>query len=279
MPLCSYFTHNLMRDFDDFEKTVIRKIKHLKENGIIVNFSSLLDDYLENRGVKMDRANKLAWVQYDTTMCCTYDQQTKGWSPDQRFNAIDITITIDVIIRLIFLLNYLEKEGYVFTYNFARVNDNIISHNRIASNVEPVALEISDANIAELLINYFHKNIFASQTIVDLVNDNFKSKEEIRHEENIRIANDSIIESKRSVKLAKNAIWVAIATALVGIIISVYQIISPPDPNQQMLNDDKNTTRLEGQILKVINNTDQLNQSFSKHDTLNVRITKSKEKE
>lgn len=44
-----------MREFDDIEKRIIRKLKDFKERGVNLNFLSLLNDFFQDRGLEIQK--------------------------------------------------------------------------------------------------------------------------------------------------------------------------------------------------------------------------------
>jgi|GEM_PF-1379878 len=218
-----------MRTFDDFEKGLLRQLKIYYENGILQNWISLLDGFLENKEIKLNRNQNTVTIGFDYNIYGLNNQQARNLIDDVN----EITI---VIVKTIFLLQYLEKNGYVFLFNES--GNNLNGHSRISSNNPPISHQIPDADVCKLIIEYFSKTIVISQAIVDLVNDNFISKEEQRHNETIRVSSENLVEARRGlgisednlaeakkgIKISRFAVGVAIVIGAASIVMSTTSI-------------------------------------------------------
>jgi hypothetical protein len=189
-----------MRAFDDFEKGILRKLKLYYESGILQNYISLLDDQFENKEIVINKTHNIVTIGFD------YDKYMPSSSNGAHTISDEVNNISIILIRTIFLLKYLEENGYVFLFHESKQSTSPNKHSRITSSKIPISHEIADKNVCEIIINYFTKTILISQAILELVNDNFISKEEIRHNENIKISNDNLYEAKISVKLAEKSI-------------------------------------------------------------------------
>jgi hypothetical protein len=184
-----------MRTFDDFEKNILRKLKEYYEGGILQNHISLLDDEFDYKEIVIDKTNNIVTIGFD------YDRYMPNGN-NGAYNLIDEVNHISrVLIKTIFLLKYLEDNGYVFMFNESKQSDSPNIHSRITSSKKTIRHEIADKNVCNIIINYFTKTILISQAIIDLVNDNFISKEEIRHNENIKLSIDNLNEAKNLFKI------------------------------------------------------------------------------
>jgi hypothetical protein len=148
-----------MRTFSQFEKKIIRKIKINKEHGQHIRFTELMDDYLVDKGFRIDSAGNKSYILFNAKSFCAYDNAQNMWIPTngnilaKMFNEIN-----EVIIETIFLLEYLEKNGYIFFYKQANSTNN--DYSKIPPNNPVSLLIISDQNITKILIDNFHKSIF-----------------------------------------------------------------------------------------------------------------------
>lgn len=245
-----------MREFDDFEKQIIRKLKTFKEKGIYLNFLSILDDYYKDRAIEIKRDTKEGWIQFDTKKFANYDKNINAWIPKQDL-VKEIAPSIDIIIRIIFLLSYLEKNGLIFLYDFATSNENISSFPKLNTPPEPTRLPLPDKKVIDLLIDYYYKEIFISQSIVNLVNNEFKTKDEIQHEETIAYANKSLKTGEESIKTANFAVIVSIIIGSVGLVVAGYSTYQTYQISQKPI--DINTTQLKVFENKAYEMTTKLN--------------------
>lgn len=289
-----------MRTFNPVEQEVIKKLKYYYDNGIYQNLLSLLDNDLENKEIVRDLTTNSVSINFDTTVY--YPE-----NDDEAYNFInEVTVISRVLIQTIFLLQYLESTGYIFMYD---EGSSINSHSRISDGHTKIKYDIGDKTVCKLINEYFSKTIVISQDIVDLVNDNFISKEEIRHIENLRVANenlaeakaavlqsqisnnqaqqglklaadsikiatDDLAESKKSVGLSRIGIWTAIITGGLSLIISTFSIVvSYQTSNQPTKIDSNQFQKAEKMMNSVIDNQKA---TKNKLDTMSTYIRKIK---
>jgi hypothetical protein len=213
-----------MREFDDFEKKTIRKLKSFKEKGVNLNFLSLLDDFLNDKGVEITRSTKEGWIYFDVNKFAYYDSSINTWIPKVELTQ-EVASTTEIIIKTIFLLDYLEKNGLVFLYDLVQKDKDVESFPEIKISPHPLRLVISEKKVVELLIIFFHKEVVISQSIITLVNNDFLTKEEIQHSETIEYANRSLLTGEKSIKVANRAINISIALGLISVLLSLYSIV------------------------------------------------------
>ncbi|OKL39979.1 hypothetical protein [Pontibacter flavimaris] len=212
-----------MREFDEVEKQILRKIKRYKESGITINFSAILDDFYKDRALKIRRDTKESWILFSNSKFGKFDSNIGAWIPkDEMIKGV--APSTEILIKIIFLLNYLEKNGFIFLYDFAGSDEKVSIFPTLDSSPRPHPFPISDKKLTELLIEYFYKEVYISQSIVTLVNNDFKTKDEIQHDEAIKLANDSLIVGRDSIKIGKQSIKVgkdSIKTANKAITVSI----------------------------------------------------------
>lgn len=261
-----------MREFDDFEKEIIRKLKNFKERGVNLNFLSILDDFFTDRGIEINNKTNEAWICFNTTKFCNYEKSINAWIP--KTDLIYETVpTTEVIIKVIFLLNYLDKNGIIFLFDFAKSDKDVHSYPEFKTKQTPTKLEISDKKVTKLLIGYFYKEIVISQSIITLVNNKFLTVEELQHAENISYANrsleaaeNSLIEARRSITTANRAIIYSIILGLIGLCISTYSIIltqrqleQPIEIKIEQFNKQKNSIDKTNELKKNSCQLDSIN--------------------
>lgn len=257
-----------MREFDDFEKRIIRKLKGFKERGVNLNFLSILADFFTDRGIEVNKKTDEAWICFDTRKLCTYDQSINAWIPKVDL-VYETAPTTEVIIKVIFLLNYLDKNGIVFLFDFARSDKDVVSFPEFNTKPVPTKLIVSDKKVVELLISYFHKEIVISQSIITLVNNNFLTTEEIQHAENVGYANRSLKAAEKSIKSANRAIKYSIILGVVGLVISIYSIVLTQRQIEQPIEIKKEQLENLKSTLKPIDETKVLEKISNQIDSLN----------
>jgi hypothetical protein len=85
--------------------------------------------------------------------------------------------------------------------------------------------EIIDENIKKSLINYSQKTIIISETLREYVRNDFKTPEQIRHDENLKIAKQNLEVAHESIKKVKKGLcfsMISIVIAIIAIITSIY---------------------------------------------------------
>lgn len=227
-----------MRTFDTFEQQLIQKLKDLYVRGTLPNMIFLIDDCFQNMGLDFNKPKNIVHILYDSDFYPVNETSSE--------NIITESTKISrVLMKTIFLLEYLESQGYIFMFTEGMQTKKIEQYSKISNEIPPIKQQINDPKICKLILEFYPKSILISQSIVDLVNDNFKSKEEIRHVENLRVANEnleeakiavvkaensvniasqSLLESKKGVKLSRCSIWVALGIGILSLCISSYSI-------------------------------------------------------
>lgn len=249
-----------MREFDEFEKNLITKIIYFKQAELSSNFRSILGSFMIDRGIEIDTRTNEAWIYFDRDKFSDYNSESNTYLPKSDFIE-QLTPTINIIIKIIFLLDYLEKNGLIFLYNFAQTSDEILSHPSLKSKPEPLRLTIPDKKIIGLLEDFFHKEIIISQNLVSLVDDNFCTKEDIRHKKTIQIANESIKVSKEAILISYVIGGFSIIFSIVSLIQSYYLSSKPVEISAeqiQMIQHEIKNKSTELLISKTNNKIDSL---------------------
>lgn len=192
-----------MRNFDSFEKEILLNLKSLKENNPEVSFISLLHPYLSDKGIKIDFINKKLFILFDSLKYSSIQNNVRVPSGDFKGEAKNI---LDFIIRIGMLLTYLEKEGQIFTYNSFAPNDSYASYARITNDLEPILHEITDDKIITFLSKLYFQYVFVGQGLVDIVNNDFKTEEQLRNLANQHLATKNLELAKSSFEEAKLAL-------------------------------------------------------------------------
>lgn len=278
-----------MRTFDQFEESLIRNLKIYYDGGILQNFFSLIDNYLVDKSIIFNKPENKVFIGFDI-------EKFFPESYDQDNNLIDEANKISlVLVKTIFLLNYLESNGYILMFSEGKPEDKIPPFSRITSLKKPITQEIYDPKICELILEYYSKSIVISQAIIELVDDNFISKEEIRHNENIRVANENLQEakiavqqseraisiattdlgeSKKSVTLSRNSIWVAIGLGILSLGLSTYSIWESNQTKTQKVEIDSTQYKSAEKMMNSV--IDNQKATKNKLDTISTIISKIK---
>jgi hypothetical protein len=212
-----------MREFDSFEKQIIRKLKDHKEAELSINFLLLLETLLVDRGIEIKKSTKDAWIYFDASRFAYYDNAVDAWILKASLLP-EVAQTIEHIIKLIFLLDYLETKGLVFLYEFSQNERDTESFPKIEEPFTPLRMPISEKKVVEMLLSFFQKEIVVSQSITTLVTNNFLTRREVQHMETIEYANRSLRTGERSINMANRATGVSIVLGAASVLLSLYSI-------------------------------------------------------
>ena len=251
------------------EKDFLKSIVNLSKRTRNMFFGNLVDKYLSNIDVHITDKKDVEY-RFDEQ----YFIETKSLH--------EVTLKISwTFLRFIKLLKYLEENNYLNFY--LEIEDpNDARFGGLLRNNSFIVYKIHDQEFKNLLINYSFKTIIIGQTLVDFVENDFKTKEQLRHEENIKIAERNLIianasldkaeigisQSKKSVRRATIAIIISIILGLISIISSFY--ISYKQSNSETRFENKQFSSLN----KVLMSIDSKLKNYNVHDTLNAKIVK-----
>jgi hypothetical protein len=102
-----------MREINNFEKDILRRIIHYHNNGIVSNVASILDHRLVNKDIFLDYQNNSAEIRADIQF---YNQGT----------LIDEVRTLTLeIVTVVNLLKDLQNHSYVSLFLEAPLPNNI----------------------------------------------------------------------------------------------------------------------------------------------------------
>lgn len=213
-----------MITLSDLEKDFLKRIVDLSERTHDMFLGNLLDRDLQNIDVYLDRQGNIAEFRFD--------QQFFPADTDFVYKVREMSWTF---MKLVKLLKYLESENYLYLYQESAPNNTSRFGQLIQSNPY-ISYQIYDPDIKRLLIDYSHRTIVVGQTVIDYVKNNYQTLEQIRHtenihiaEQNLKVANESIdkaeigiTQSKKSIKTATWAIIISIILGLISIWTSFY---------------------------------------------------------
>jgi hypothetical protein len=171
-----------MRALNDFEKDIIRRIVTQNHRDIV----TLLDPYMLDKDIVLDYTTRTAIVHFDQAI----------YLPNNNYGAnrlIDEVLTIsDIIISIVGILDYLRQNNYLKLIQGA-ATPTPPRFGRLVQGHQSITYQIYDQEITELLLINAFKTIKVEQSLLDFVSDNFRTKDEIRHNENISWAKKAFI--------------------------------------------------------------------------------------
>ncbi|HCT30229.1 MAG TPA: hypothetical protein DIW31_05740 [Bacteroidales bacterium] len=228
-----------MRHFETKEKEILKILDSL--NGS--KFENLLLDKIRDNKLIIDLGQRKAHIRY----------KTKAFHPDKEEKR-DISIQANELHERIYLavtlVNYFEKQGFIGLFINQYLSSTVEIGNKELDN-SGLLTPIIDENINELLVNYTGKVLIITSEFHEFVKNNFIFKEEIRH--------------NQIIKLTWAGIITAISVGIISIGASIWSISNSEVENFH--NDFKKYYEQHEILLKKldsINNSLKVNLEFQK---------------
>lgn len=173
------------------------------------------------------------------------------------------------ILQVINLLQKLEKENLIILSNrdnsarypnFDKDEKNNVSY-----------ININNYKIEEYIKENYYSQIIPTTTLIDIAENDFKTVEQRRFEKQLKVADDTLVETKRTLIKTRHTFYATIAALIVSIISGFYQSCSQQEIDSEQINT----------IISAIK--EQKSISIDKFpdiipDTLNVRVTDASDK-
>jgi len=265
-----------MITLNTIEKDFLNDMINLSERTNEMFLGNLVDKYLENIDVNLNYNRKIDEYQFD--------QQFYPNTTDFIYKVRELSWTF---MKFVKLLQYFEEKNYLYLYQESNPQP-ITRFGRLIRGHVPISYRLYDPEITRLLLEYSNRTIvLIGNTLKEYVANDFKTQEQLQHEENIRIAERNIeianhsldkaeiglTQSKKSIKRATGAIFVSIILGLISIGASFYIA------NQQAKNETKINSEQFDQLRKQFNlltkdltSIDSIMRIPIIPDTINTRI-------
>jgi len=256
----------------DQEKDFLKSVVDLSNQTHNMFLGNLVDHYLRDIDVFLDYNNQN--VEY------RFDQNVFPTTTDFFDLVREMSWTF---MKFVKLLKYLEEKNFLYLYqesplqNTSRFGQLVVGNPFFTSSLH-------DPEIKRLLLDCSHRTIIVGQPLIDYVKNDFKSVEELRHNENVKIAQDaldkSIIgleQSEKSIGRATTAIIISIILGLISIGASFY-IASQQAKNETKMNKEQ-FDELNAQFRSLNNRVvliDSALQEIIIPDTINAVIVNGK---
>ena len=216
-----------MRKLSEGEKSFINELIRVSENSHDVFLANIIDRELNNVDVYLDYISNI--VDY------RFDQNLYNNDPNQFIYYVrEFTWKMRQYIQL---LIDLEKNGMLFLF---QESPNVANSRfgRLISGNQFIPSRINDLETTKLIIDYAKKTIIINESLKHFAKNDFRTDEEIRYEEEKET-------SIKSLKTAKNTLYITICALILTMITSLLQIFSSN-------NDVANKNNLK--VLKVLEN-------------------------
>lgn len=162
-----------MKVFDEDEQDIIQKITH--GHGYSRSLINILDsrNTLQGTRIKIDKVSKTANFLFQMQNNEPTDEELQ-WGIERQKQLIEL------LIKHLNLLRYLEKEELAIFFDPAKSTDQTIEFGMGAVNMPSYRMSIDDQNVIDLLIRYLHKEIMPSPSLKNLENNKFVSDDTIK---------------------------------------------------------------------------------------------------
>jgi hypothetical protein len=193
-----------MREINDFEKDILRRIIHYHNNGIVPNVASILDHRLENKEIFLDYQNNAAEIRADIQY---YNQGT----------LVDEVRTLTLeIVTVVNLLKDLQNHSYVSLFLEAPLPNNI-RYGQLVNGNAFVSATIHDPNVKNLLLDYSLKSILVGQPLINFVTNDYRTNEQVQADnEKAQAISDS--------RINKRNLYIAVVALVISTLLSFWEI-------------------------------------------------------
>ena len=234
-----------MRKFNENEKKCIVKLIELNQstNALSkkISFKSL-QHFLYKEFIE----EKVLFNACDEGEPCLYFYRNEN-----KFNCNEVDDFFYRLVEFVVLIQILKDNGLIYLFEDDRElltfpnldnNNNKLFYEKCAQNgLVPIKNKL-DGNVAKLLLKCINSSVYVSQSLIDLVKNDFLSVEEKNLEEakvqtkfaidnleeakkQTKFSIQSLEEAKKQTKEADNTFWASLATLIVAMITMVVTII------------------------------------------------------
>lgn len=253
-----------MREFSDFEKDVLKQLvqpENPPHKTVGYPFSAVIDKAFLEFCCTFFRNDRTKQIEYDIYYLQASDRQKEDALLffelfEDTENILKIISFVNKnFVSLMLLLQYMESLYYikfhkleqrslygekkytleqVFDYRrkFFSEECKIFLNNRelIVLNslkVDKKSLKIDDKIVNNFYYNHWNDDIYVTNALRALVENNFKTDDQIRVEAQLANAENQLVEAKRQTKNSKKTMWISVGTVIVAILTLIASIIVP----------------------------------------------------
>lgn len=157
-----------MRQFNDFEREIIRRIVSYYDRGLIPNLASIIDPQLENKDIYLDYAHHVVEIRADNHLYVI------GTLVDEiRVLTLEIVTTVN-------LLKDLQNNGYLTLFLEAPLPITNERYGRLVRGNPFISANLNDPTVTDLLLDFSLKSIIVGQPLVDFANNGFQTENQIQ---------------------------------------------------------------------------------------------------
>lgn len=199
-----------MRNLSQQEKDFITKLLSIANTSNNVFMANIVYGDLKNVDIYLDYEHQKVEYRFDKNL---YDQNQHSFSDFTR----DFSWKI---IKYFKLLKYLETNGMLFLYQETPHEDNS-RYGRLINNNPFIGADINDKDAVKLILDCSKKTIVINESIREYVNNDFKTKEYLKHFENLELSKKNLEIAQRSNELAQKSLKKVNVTIIITIILFV----------------------------------------------------------
>lgn len=185
-----------MRAFDTFEKEILIHIRYLNDCAQQVTFTALLTNIIKATSIELNHFQKQVFV--------IFPSESLKLSPDDQVanQALLSGATMKICheaIKLIMLLEYIENQGIIYSYDGGNNNSELTIVGNIHKEYNAITTSITDTKICNLLIDNVGKKIFPSEGLLEYIAQGFKDEATATLEKNLAIAEVNLEITRQSI--------------------------------------------------------------------------------
>lgn len=174
------------------------------------------------------------------------------------------------ILQVINLLQRLEKENLIILSN--RDKSARYPNFEKDEEINVSYININNYKIEEYIKENYYSQIIPTTTLIDIAENDFKTVEQRRYEKQLKVADDTLVETKRTLIKTRHTFYATIAALIVSIISGFYQSCSQQEIDSEQIN-TINSAIKEQKSISIDKFPDII------PDTLNVRVTDASDKQ
>lgn len=192
-----------MRQFSVLEKEIVKRLaewevilQNQPTNYSMVTFDALINDISTKHNGKMI-------ISVGNGIFSSVEIQTAD--PSSIKNRVSNNKMTKDIINTVNFLDYLSKSELIYFISKSSILPiwlTPVEIGKIATTSTIHTNVIEDNSFFEKVKQFYNKEIYPTQTLIDYYNNDYKSDEEIKHIQNLKIAEDSLIETREGLKIS-----------------------------------------------------------------------------
>jgi len=180
-----------MRNLSQQEKEFAKKLLQLASKTNDVLIGNVVYNELTNVDIYLDYENQHIEYRFDAKL---YNAgQGNFFTFARNFSW--------KIINYFNLLQYLEKNGMLFLYQESQDEKNSRYGGLIAGN-QFIPSKIHDRDAVQLILEFSKKTIIINQAFRDYVENDFKTNEDVKHYQNMELAEENIELARENLEVA-----------------------------------------------------------------------------